>query len=239
MPVSMVSRYALQVLMATTVLIVAAVVAPLMLAAAAPAPVVPVAPRSAARLDTTRVDIVAGSSEARYRAHETLSGQGFNEAIGRTSGVQGAIVLDAAGGVVAEQSKIIVEMTTLTSDSTTRDNYIRRNTLQVDQFPTAEFTVTSAPGLPTPLPTSGNANFQLVGDLTVHGVTRPTTWNATATFSEGGVTAAATTTVLMTEFGMEPPKVGRVLSIEDSVQLELDVNGTVAPSIADLLSAPS
>jgi polyisoprenoid-binding protein YceI len=239
MPVSMVSRYALQALFAVTALIVAAVVAPLMLAAAAPAPVPPMAPRSAALLDATRVEIAAGSSEARYVAHETLSGQGFNEAIGRTSGVQGAIVLDAAGAVVPDQSKVIVNMASLTSDSSTRDNYINRNTLQVDQFPTAEITVTSAPGLPTPLPTSGTATFQLVGDLTVHGVTRPTTWNATATFTEGGVTAAATTTVLMTEFGMEPPRVGRVLSIEDSVQLELDVKGTVAPSIADLLSAPS
>jgi polyisoprenoid-binding protein YceI len=238
MPVPLVRRYALHGLVAGAALVVAAVVAPLVLAAAAPAPAAPAALRSVARLDTTRVD-VAGGSEARFRAHETLSGQGFNEAVGRTSGVYGAIVLDAAGAVVPDQSKITVEMTTLTSDNSTRDNYIKRNTLQVDRFPTAEFTVTSAPGLPTPLPTSGMSTFELVGDLVVHGVSRPTTWTVSASFFEGGVTAMATTTVLMTDFGMEPPRVGRVLSIEDSVQLELDVKGTVAPSIAELLSAPS
>jgi len=238
MPVTMVRRYALHGLVAVAALIIAAIVAPMVLAAAAPAPVAPAAPRSVARLDTTRVD-VAGGSEARYRAQETLSGRGFNEAVGRTSGVQGAVVLDAAGGVVPDQSKITVDMTSLTSDNSTRDNFIRRNTLQVTQFPTAEFIPTSAPGLPTPLPTSGTATFQLMGDLTVHGVTRPATWDVQATFAEDGLTAMAGTTVLMTDFGMEPPKAGPVLSIEDSVRLEFDVKGTVAPSIAELLSAPS
>jgi hypothetical protein len=42
----------------------------------------------------------------------------------------------------------------------------------------------------------------------------------------------------MTDFGMTPPKVGQVVSIEDSVRLELDVRATVAPSLADLLSDP-
>jgi polyisoprenoid-binding protein YceI len=238
MPVSMVHRYALQGLIVGTALIVAAVVAPLVLAAAAPAPAAPAAPRSIARFDTTRVD-VAGGSEARYRAQETLSGRGFNEAVGRTSGVQGSIVLDVAGAVLADQSKITVDMASLTSDSGTRDNFIKRNTLQTAQHPTAEFVPTSAPGLPLPLPTSGSATFQLVGDLTVRGVTRPATWDVQAEFSEGGVAALAATTVLMTDFGMEPPKAGPVLSIEDSVKLELDVKGTVAPSIAELLSAPS
>jgi polyisoprenoid-binding protein YceI len=129
-------------------------------------------------------------------------------------------------------------MTSLQSDSNTRDNYIKRNTLQVSEFPNALFVVTSAPGLPVPLPTSGTAEFELVGDLTVHGVTRPATWQATATFADREVTGTATTTVLMTDFGMTPPKVGSVVSIEDSVKLALDVRATLAPSIADLLTDP-
>jgi hypothetical protein len=38
---------------------------------------------------------------------------------------------------------------------------------------------------------------------------------------------------------MEPPRAGPVLSIEDSVRLEIDVRGAVAPSLADLLIDPS
>jgi polyisoprenoid-binding protein YceI len=120
-----------------------------------------------------------------------------------------------------------------------RDRYIQRSTLQTQQYPSAEFVVTAAPGLPIPLPTSGSATFELVGDLTVHGVTRSATWQTTATFAEREVTGTASTTVLITDFGMEPPRAGPVLSIEDAVRLELDVRATVAPSIADLLVDPS
>jgi polyisoprenoid-binding protein YceI len=242
MPVSIVRQHAFKALAAATVLTFGGLAAPLVMAAVIPAPpatALPASVRSVARQDSTRVELVAGGSEARYRAQEQLAGRGFNEAVGRTSGVQGAIVLDADGAVVPDQSKITVDLASLTSDSSTRDNYIKRNTLQTAQFPTAEFTVSSAPGLPLPLPTSGSATFQLVGDLTVHGVTRPTTWDATATFGDGGFTSTATTTVLISDFRMEPPKAGPVLSIEDSIRLELDVKGAVAPSIAELLSAPS
>jgi polyisoprenoid-binding protein YceI len=168
-----------------------------------------------------------------------LSGRGVNEAVGRTSEVVGTILFDASGLVMADRSRIMVDLTKLQSDSPMRDNYVRRATLKTEQFPTANFVVTAAPGLPLPLPMSGTAAFELVGDLTVHGVTRPTTWQATATFAEGAVTGTATTTVLITDFGMEPPRAGPVLSIEDAVRLELDVRGTIAPSLPDLLGEPT
>jgi polyisoprenoid-binding protein YceI len=159
--------------------------------------------------------------------------------VGRTSDVAGTILFDASGAVLADRSRITVDLTKLESDSPMRDQYVRRATLKTTQFPTADFVVTATPGLPIPLPISGTAAFELVGDLTVHGVTRPTTWQATATFAEGAVTGMATTTVLITDFGMEPPKAGPVLGIEDAVRLELDVRGTVAPSLPDLLGEPT
>jgi polyisoprenoid-binding protein YceI len=241
MPVSIVRRYAVLAIVVATVLAIVVVVAPFAATAAMPAPAGAAPPMSSsvsARSEATRVDLVAGGSEARYRAQEVLAGRGANEAVGRTSDVAGMIQVEADGSIAAEQSRITVDLGTLQSDTAMRDNYIKRSTLQVGQFPTADFVVTSAPGLPTPLPTSGSATFELVGDLTVHGVTRPATWQATATFADREVTGTATTTVLMTDFGMTPPKVGSVVSIEDSVRLELDVRATVAPSLADLLTDP-
>ena len=87
-------------------------------------------------------------------------------------------------------------------------------------------------------PTSGTVTFELVGDLLVHGVSRPTTWQTTVTFTDTEVTGTATTQVLISDFGMEPPKAGPVLTIEDLVTLELDVKGTVALSSADLFFYP-
>ena len=88
------------------------------------------------------------------------------------------------------------------------------------------FVPRSVEGLSSPLPTSGSATFQLHGDLTVHGVTKPVTWRVTADFSNGTMTGNATTTVQITDFGMSPPKAGPVLSIEDELTLELSFAAT-------------
>lgn len=241
MPVSIGRRYAVQAFIVATVLACVVVVAPFAVTAAVPVPAgsdLPTTAGVAARSEATRVDLITGGSEARYRSQEVLSGLGANEAVGRTGDVSGMIQIEADGTIVPDQSRITVDLRTLQSDRAMRDNYIKRSTLRVDQFPTADFVVTGAPGLPIPLPTSGSATFDLEGDLTVHGVTQRVIWQAMATFAEREVTGTATTTVLMTQFGMTPPKVGAVVSIEDSVKLELDVRATVAPSIADLLTDP-
>jgi polyisoprenoid-binding protein YceI len=190
------------------------------------------------RAELTRVDLFPGG-EARYRSREVLAGRGANEAVGRTGDVSGSLLFDHAGAVLPDQSRVTVDLRNLLSDNAMRDRYIQRMTIQTEQFPTADFVLTAAPGLPLPLPTTGTAAFELVGDLTMHGVTRPTTWQATAVFGESELTGSASTTVLLTEFGMEPPRAGPVLSIEDAVRLELDVKGTIAPSIADLLNDPT
>jgi polyisoprenoid-binding protein YceI len=191
------------------------------------------------RSELTRVDLFAGGGEARYRSLEVLTGRGANEAIGRTGEVTGSLLFNPDGTVLPDQSRVSVDLRNLQSDNAMRDRYIQRMTLQTAEFPTADFVLTAAPGLPLPLPTSGTATFELVGDLTLHGITRMTTWQATATFGESEVTGNATTTVLLTEFGMEPPRAGPVLSIEDAVRIELDVKGTIAPSLADLMSDPT
>jgi polyisoprenoid-binding protein YceI len=172
----------------------------------------------------TRLTVMPDGSEAHYRVQEQLVGRDLpNDAVGTTSGVSGEIVAGPNGRVVAEQSRITADMASLQSDSGRRDGYVRENTLETGRFPTAEFVLREAPGLPVPLPTSGEERFQLVGDLTVHGVTRPVTWEVTARFGEEEVTASASTQVNITDFGMTPPQVGPVLSIEDEAILELDI----------------
>jgi polyisoprenoid-binding protein YceI len=177
--------------------------------------------------NTTRLEISSFDSEIRYRAQEQLVGQSLpNQAVGSTKDVSGAIVLGADGRIVREQSKITVDMRTLRSDESRRDNFIQRSTLRTSEFPNAELVPTAVTGLPTPLPTSGEASFQLLGDLTVRGVTKPTTWQVTARFDQARVAGTATTEVKMTDFGMTPPQAGPVLSIEDNLKLEMDFTTT-------------
>lgn len=172
--------------------------------------------------------IVPEQSEARYRVREQLLGRSLpNDAVGSTQAIEGRIVFMADGAIDSAQSRVTVDLTTLRSDEARRDNYIKQNTLEVARFPKAEFQPTAARGLPWPLPQSGEFSFQLEGNLTVHGVTKPVVWDVRATVDGSRITGTATTTVTFADFGMTQPRVPIVLSVEETITLELDF--TVEP----------
>jgi polyisoprenoid-binding protein YceI len=177
---------------------------------------------TATAADAVRLVIDSSSSQASYHAREQLVGKTLpSDAVGTSKAVSGNLVLQADGSVLADQSLITVDLTKLQSDESRRDNFIKRDTLQTSSFPMATFVATGVQGLSLPLPTTGQATFQLLGNLTVHGVTRPATWQVTAQFADSTVSGTATTDVKITDFGMTLPKVGPVLSIEDGLTLEL------------------
>lgn len=164
-------------------------------------------------------------NEARYVVREQLVRVELpNDAIGVTSGISGQIVLDGKGGVDSAASKITIDLTTLTSDRANRDRWIKRNTIVVDSFPNAELVVTQVRGLPATLPTSGPLSFTLVGSMTMHGTTTPTTWEVAAVANGDSYTGKATTRVKFGDFNMTQPKVMMVLSIVDDLKLEYDFN---------------
>jgi polyisoprenoid-binding protein YceI len=171
-----------------------------------------------------RLVLAASGNEARYLVREQLAGVSLpSDAVGATSAVTGVMVLTADGAVVSEESSFAVDLTTLRSDSNLRDGFIQRNTLETGRFPTAEFVPVEALGLPSPLPTSGEVTFQLVGDLTLHGVTQRVTWDVTARAADGReLVGTAATRFTFGDFGMAIPRVARVLSIEDHIRLEYD-----------------
>ncbi|HUZ76839.1 MAG TPA: YceI family protein [Chloroflexota bacterium] len=165
----------------------------------------------------------SSNSKAEYQAQELLVGHSvLSPAIGSTSAVAGTIALDASGKVLPSASKVTINLTTLASDKSRRDHFIQGNTLETAQFPNAVFAPTHLSGLPWPLPAAGQATFQMAGNLTVHGVTRPTTWNVVAQFSGSSVSGKATAPFTISEFGMTSPKAGPVLSVRDAGTLEID-----------------
>lgn len=186
-----------------------------------PAPTAVASPETSGQL---RLVLAAEGNEARYRVQEQLANLSLpSDAVGVTSAVTGQLVVNADGTLARDESKFVVDLTTLKSDQSRRDNFIKSNTLETRQYPTAEFAPTEALGLPSPLPTSGSVTFQLVGDLTVHGVTRPTTWEVTAQIVDGqALVGSATTSVTFADFGMTAPRVSVVLSVEETIKLELD-----------------
>ena len=99
---------------------------------------------------------------------------------------------------------------------------MRRRVLETDQYPQVEFVPTALRGLRAPLPASGTYTFALLGNLTVHGVTKPTTWAVTATAQNNQVTGNASTSFTFADFGLQQPRVPIVLSVGDTIRLEYD-----------------
>ena len=184
---------------------------------------------SADSAPTSVVLSLTDASKARYRVKEQLARRNLpNDAVGVTDRVGGAIAFNADGTIDSARSRITVNLASLASDSGRRDGYIKRNTLETSRFPDAEVVVLDAPQLPWPLPDSGQVNFQLVGDTTIHGVTKPLTWEVTAEFAGARVTGVAKTSFPFDTFGMRPPVVFVVLSVEDNIRLELEFDAVIA-----------
>jgi polyisoprenoid-binding protein YceI len=58
--------------------------------------------------------------------------------------------------------------------------------------------------------------------LTIHGVTKPSTWDVTAEAKGGSITGKAVTRIHFGDFGMTQPRVAIVLSVVDDIKLEYD-----------------
>ena len=170
-----------------------------------------------------RLIVAPDGNEARYRVREQLVGVDFpNDAVGATREITGRIVLDAGGKIVKDQSKITVNVASLKSDRDRRDGFLRRSSLGTDSFPIVTLVPTEVRGLPSPIPASGPVSFDMAGDLTVRGVTRPTTWHVTATAANGSYSGNASTKFTFSDFQMTQPKIRILLSVADTIKLEYD-----------------
>jgi polyisoprenoid-binding protein YceI len=167
--------------------------------------------------------IAPEGNEARYRVRERLMGHDLdNDAVGVTRDIVGALFVDAQGRVVRDSSRIVVGLGSLASDQSRRDGFLHRRTLQTDSFPTVTLVPTAIRGATGGLPNAGTATFDLLGDLTVHGVTRPTVWHVTARADGGAVSGTAATAFTFRDFSLDQPRVPVVLSVADTIKLEYD-----------------
>ena len=170
-----------------------------------------------------RLEVLPTGNEVRYRVREQLVGLDLpNDAIGRTNAIAGGISLDESGKVIASESEFVIEVGGLTSDKERRDGFVRRRTLAADSNPTVVLRPTALRGITLPLPTAGTRTFELVGDLTIRGVTRPTTWQVNAAFAGDTVSGTAATAFTFADFQLEQPRVRVVLSVADTIRLEYD-----------------
>lgn len=175
--------------------------------------------------EALRLVLSPDGTAARYRVRERLVGHDLpNDAVGETKTLTGAISIDSSGKVIRQASKFVVNAETFVSDQRRRDGYVRGQLLESDTYPEVVLVPTAVSGISLPLPTSGSRPFEMTGDLTVRGVTRPTIWRGTAQFQDGRVTGSAATSFTFDDIQMEQPRVPVLLSVADTIRLEIDFN---------------
>lgn len=166
--------------------------------------------------------IVADESEARYLAEEELAQVGETTAIGKTQAIAGTIGFDDAGMPLA-CSRIDVDMRTLQSDQSRRDNYLYTNTLEAEKFPLATFVLLDVEGLDAPLADGETKEVTLIGNLTLRETTQVVAWAAEVSRAGDQLTVKANTNFDMPDFGITPPSVPMVLALDENVRLEFDM----------------
>jgi polyisoprenoid-binding protein YceI len=160
------------------------------------------------------------STFAGYRVDEELVGIGAKTAFGRTPNVTGSLTLD---GTKVTATSIEVDMTTLVSDEGGRDNQLRTQAIESDQFATSTFELSEPIDLGE-LPAEGaEIDVEAVGDLTLHGVTKPVTITLQATLQDDVIVVTGQLPIQFADFDIERPTSFRVLSVEDNGIMELQL----------------
>jgi polyisoprenoid-binding protein YceI len=159
---------------------------------------------------------VGSGSIVGYRVNEVLLGQNA-AAVGRTSDVTGHLTI--AGSTVTAAA-FSVPMATVHSDKSQRDAQFDGRIMDVSQYPTGTFTLTSPIDL-APLPAGGVIkDYTAHGRLTLHGATRPVTFTLTAERKGSQIEVSGDIPVLFSDYGIANPSFAGFVTTQDHGLLE-------------------
>ena len=162
-----------------------------------------------------------GSSYVGYRVREQLASLGSpNEAVGRSTAVTGT--MEVAGDTV-EAVKIKADLTQLTSDEPRRDNAIRQRGLESERYPTATLELAEPIQLASTPVEGEEVRGQGKARLTVHGVTREVDLDLQGRWNGSTIQVVGQLPVKMSDFQIQAPSFGPVVSIEDSLAVDLNL----------------
>jgi len=159
---------------------------------------------------------VGSGSVVGYRVNEVLLGQNAT-AVGRSTSVTGHLTID---GTTATAAGFSVPMNTIHSDKSQRDDQFDGRIMDVAQYPTATFTLTSPVDL-APLPATGAVkSYTAHGKLTLHGTTRAVTITLTAERVGAQLKVAGQIPVLFSDYNIQNPSLGGFVTTQDHGLLE-------------------
>jgi polyisoprenoid-binding protein YceI len=151
-----------------------------------------------------------------------------NDAIGTTHSVQGSFKIRKGNSPLVAAMNIQVDLRTLQSDSRMRDHYIQQNSLETDSYPYATFVSVSTQGLPSSYSDGQTISFKILGNLTMHGKTNAETFAVQGKVVGNTITGTATSTIYMTDFGIQPPNLANIAIAQNKVVITLTFTASAA-----------
>jgi polyisoprenoid-binding protein YceI len=162
-----------------------------------------------------------GSSYVGYRVKEQLAFLSSpNEAVGRSTAVTGTMTV---AGETVETARIEADLTRLTSDETRRDNAIRQRGLESARYPTAALELAEPIKLASAPVQGREVRGQGKGRLTVHGVTREVDLDLKGRWNGSTIQVVGQLPVKMSDYQIQAPRFGPVVSIEDSLAVDFNL----------------
>lgn len=188
--------------------------------------------------------IVPEQSQASYAVHEKIFSEQLqrvlgllgqdNTAVGKSNAVSGTMqFIRTDTAPTLKTANITVDLRALTSNNQMRDNRIRDNWLESNRYPYAAFTARDAQVLPRPYSSGEEITFSIPGEMTIHNTTRPLVFQVKASLTGSLLKGTATASLLMKDYGVEPPNLLGLLTVQDGVGV------TVAFTAAPTACAPA
>jgi len=164
----------------------------------------------------------AGSpSFVQYRAKEQFAGATIEtDATGRTSDVQASMTIN---GTTVSGVRVTANLASLKSDKDRRDEKLKTDGLQTNEFPTAAF-VQTQPLTLAEVPSKGaTVSTAAIGDLTLHGITRRVSVPLDGRWDGQTVQVVGELPIRFAEYGITPPNIGGFVNVASTGQMELQL----------------
>ncbi|ONI70350.1 hypothetical protein ALI144C_47655 [Actinosynnema sp. ALI-1.44] len=159
---------------------------------------------------------VSEGSQAGYRVKEILFGQDTT-AVGRTGRVTGAVALS---GTRITSGTVTVDMGSVATDKSGRDEQFRTSIMSVSQFPTSTFALQGQADLGSVPAVGQKVTVKAAGQLTLRGVSKPVTVDLSAVRTNDTIQVQTAIPVVFADYAIPDPGIPGI-DIEDNGVIEV------------------
>jgi polyisoprenoid-binding protein YceI len=148
-----------------------------------------------------------------------------SDAVGRTSQMTGRATFTEAHDIVTiTAASFDVNVSTLKSDRSMRDEKIHEIGLESSRYPSATFALSSPVVLPASAVTGTIVHVHVTGVFNIHGTSKTETLPLEMSLSNSTVQAVGSLTFPWGEFNMTAPSIGGFVNVTEKATMEFDLH---------------